>query len=64
MKLVHGIKLIAISLQEVKFLHTEDIMKFKLIELTSLAVYWDSDVNLVGNLSAKDAVVRYYFREI
>eukprot|EP00794_Sanderia_malayensis_P015340 gene15340-16917_t len=39
---------------EAKFLYSEDAIKYKLIELTELAIYWDDDVTIVGELPSKD----------
>ena len=39
--------------QEAKFLYSDDTIKYKLIELTGLAMYWDDYVEEIGKLPAK-----------
>jgi len=41
---------------EAKFLSSNDTIKYKLIELTHLAVYWDNDVQEIGKLPAKKSL--------
>ena len=38
-------------------IQNERIMKYKLIELQNMALYWDTDVTLVGNLPSQDLEV-------
>ena len=40
------------------FLQSSSVIKYKLVELQSLAIYWDSNVSLIGNLESKDLEVR------
>lgn len=61
MKLLFCVKLILIIFVVYKTLQNpeeiienERAIKYKLIELQNMAIYWDTDVTLVGDLPSKD----------
>lgn len=37
-----------------EIIENERAIKYKLIELQNMAIYWDTDVTLVGDLPSKD----------
>lgn len=37
-----------------EIIENEQAIKYKLIELQNMAIYWDTDVTLVGDLPSKD----------
>ena len=38
-------------------IENERVMKYKLIELQNMSLYWDTDVTLVGDLPSQDLEV-------
>ena len=52
-----------------EIIQNERTIKYKLIELQNMAIYWDTDVTLVGDLPSSDlevSAVGYYvhFQEV
>ena len=41
-----------------EIIQNERSIKYKLIELQNMAIYWDTDVTLVGDLPSRDLEVR------
>ena len=41
-----------------EIIQNERSVKYKLIELQNMAIYWDTDVTLVGDLPSRDLEVR------
>ena len=42
-----------------EIIQNERTIKYKLIELQNMAIYWDTDVTLVGDLPSRDLEVRF-----
>ena len=40
-----------------EIIENERTIKYKLIELQNMAIYWDTDVTLVGDLPSRDLEV-------
>ena len=42
-----------------EIIQNERTIKYKLIELQNMAIYWDTDVTLVGDLPSRELEVRF-----